>query len=100
MRKLLLLSLLCASVALAHSTIILNWLQTETVIDDEAGTTNTVSTVCFSLVDKFGAPFTTAIQLPQGYTAQDLSNAVAAGSARLAEQCRVTEWTPETVKLP
>jgi hypothetical protein len=52
------------------------------------------------LVDKFGARFTTSTQLPQGYTAQDLSNTVATGSARLAQQCKVTEWTPETVKLP
>ena len=100
MKRVLLLSLLCASVALAHSTIILNWIETSTTIDYKDGTTNTVSTVCFSLVDKFGARFTTSTQLPQGYTAQDLSNTVATGSARLATQCQVTEWTPETVKLP
>ena len=100
MKRLLLLSLLCASVCYGGSTIILNWIQTDTTIDYETGETNVVKTVCFSLVDKFGAPFRTAVSLPSGYTSLDVSNAVATGAARLAAAARVTDWQPEAVKLP
>jgi hypothetical protein len=74
--------------------------ETTTTIDYETFTTNTVSTVCFSVADKFGARFTDAVRLPTPYSAADVSNAVATGSARLARAAKVTEWTPTEAVLP
>lgn len=100
MKRICFILLLAASAALADSTIILHWVETDIVTDDETSMTTTNCRVSFSLVDKFGAPFRTAVSLPVGYTSQDLSNSVSSGAAQLATSARVTDWTPQQVVLP
>ena len=93
-------------VALAHSVAVVWTLEDEhqSIVEQPDGSvvTSTVPARVTFWIERPGQCRigNGVVELPVGYSAADLSNAVAKGAAQLAEAHKLQDWTPQQLVVP